>query len=210
MKKSGRIKIVICFLLLLLSPAVYGQETNNKIKNEWIDYLATEIFPDREIDSILVAEVGDTTNPFKLVIIYRDSISGPQKVEAMQEMNEGESQGMTLAFTHTFGVGVYPNTSFIRDIFFEDLDGNGTKEMIVIEEGIWRCATLFEEYDELTGHVEKTYVTGSCELCGYSVFQQQVNSEVIELIDNEENEEWNCDEDVIKKYLIDKFAKKGQ
>jgi hypothetical protein len=198
---------LLLILFLFFSFTAPAQEIYKRNKNESIESFIIRSFPDTKdniIHSIIEEKWGDTSYLKKVVVFYRNRGSDESETNAIVLQLISNNRYKRLKFDYTFGIGVYPNTSTIESIFFYDTNYDRIKELIVIEHGTVRCLAEVVEYNEETKRNDTITMSASCDLCGFTIFSQKVNSDNIEEIDgdeSDESDEWQCDAIFIKGLL---------
>jgi hypothetical protein len=197
-------------LFIFFTFSAFGQEIYLRNKGESIEAFINRSFPetnDNIVHEIIEGKWGDTTSAQKIVVFYKDGdLDEIEKKAIVLQLISGYRY-KRLEFTYSFGIGAAPNTSAIESVFFYDSNENGLKELIVIGLGVFRCYTDYVEYNEETKRNDTLETIVSCDLCEYTIFEYNVESGNIEVSDQHDDFEGNCNVNTIKGILEDKKKK---
>jgi len=195
------------FILLffnILSYTCLSQGIYSMVENETIEAFVSRNFPettDKIVHKVISGNWGDSLHPNKIIFFYQnDSLQENQTCGIVLQKISNNSY-KKLKLSHSFGIGVYPRTSTIESVFFYDTNKDGLKELIVVEKGSRRCSTELSEYNEKTKKYETSVGMATCDICGYIIFGQNVDSDIIKILGSDENDEWKCDAKTIKTVL---------
>ena len=194
--------------LLLCASLAQAQHTYDINPGESLDSFAQRLAPGgSRIQKAVKGNWGNPRASQKLMVFYRDTIDNYRKALVLQQIDVRGYR--KLNFKHEFSIGVYPNTSELKHVLFIDTDSNGTKEMVVVENGTVRCSNKIYDINEETGEETISWATGSCDLCGYSIFEQKANSDEIVFLglteSSEEDNDWDmCQLEAVLKRLKSK------
>ncbi len=181
-----KISLLLCFFIPLLS---LGQ-TYKKAKGLSDEEFVSLVFPDLEVYEAIYS--GSWGGSHKILVTYLED----EDFKSAYLLSQAKKRRYELIdFPYEFGMGVYPRTSNIDTVLFQDCDNDKVTDMLIIENGIWRCRVEIEEENPETGEIEVFETGASCEVCAYSVFSVKNNK--VEVIAGDEDIDWNCDKALI-------------
>jgi hypothetical protein len=176
------------------------EDPNIMQDDESADVFFHRLYPDTNFYKIIEGYWGRTLNPFKIIGFYQNSDNDDKKAIVLQLSSDNTYK--RIEFDYTFGIGLFPQThSEIKNIFFQDVNEDGIKEMIVVESGEIRKEYTSEEFNEETQKMQTITLNPLGDYCEYSIFEQDPNNENIRLIDSKENKDGTCDDATIKKNI---------